>query len=708
LGARLEALVYRPFKTIVQRGSLVQTPYVIVIDGLDECEDEDGVRDFLNFTLRFFKHKPLIPLRLVITSRVEQHIHSCLNGGGARLKDLAYHFSKEDMDSVFNTYSEGNRVVQEYIREHGPWPNPTDARNLVDHIGGSFTFASALFSFIFNGSPGSQDNLLTPMQRLPLALNIHPDFDALYSVTLARSERVPHFCEVIATLTLLDADSPLPVAGVAELLGLSTHEVVRVLVDLQAIIQLPTSTESDVPVTFCHTSLRDFLTNKDRSGRFHAPPAFHLRLFFQCFIIVLKDLRQKGRARFQRSRQTAAAAYAAKCENFHWERGQQSIEDEAVSGKIYDLFSKARTSNKSWHASDLDKLGIALLEIVKDKEVAFGLEGVVSLHREALGLRPSFNKARLSTLENLGIALCLQFENNGFAPAVEEAISIFREILDHRPPPHHHRATSLNNLGVALYARFQHTQLWRVGVCVSEIEEVIKTHREALQEHRSPSHHDRAGSLNSLGNALHALYEHESNRNISHVEEAIALYREARTLQDQTSTLSYLGDALRSRGEHSGRDSDYDEALSLLKRSLELTEVEGCLFVSRRWPLMNIGITFYSRFSKSGSAEDLDEAICHLRKSLDLIPPRHIYRHKALQYLIMSLQSRYDIDRSPLPLLKDAVTHTRELLNEHYTTGHRHRKEWLCRAVTLLQTHFEATHDQDSRDEAAKFGEELT
>ncbi|RXW12621.1 hypothetical protein EST38_g13232, partial [Candolleomyces aberdarensis] len=92
LGARLQALVYGPFKTVVERDSLSQNslsyPYLIVIDGLDECEDKDGVQEFLDCTLKFFKHKPSIPLRIVITSRVEQHIHSCLNGGGVRLKDL--------------------------------------------------------------------------------------------------------------------------------------------------------------------------------------------------------------------------------------------------------------------------------------------------------------------------------------------------------------------------------------------------------------------------------------------------------------------------------------------------------------------------------------------------------------------------------------------------------------------------------------------
>ncbi|KAJ2930641.1 hypothetical protein H1R20_g6453, partial [Candolleomyces eurysporus] len=701
LGARLEALVYEPFKTVIERSSLAPNtlshPYLIVIDGLDECEDKEGVQEFLNCTLRFFEQQTLIPLRVLITSRIEQHIHSSLNSatGGVRLKDLGDHCSRDDIETfmrdVFDKCIEKDRVIQAYIREHGPWPDQSDADRLVDHIGGSFAFASTLFTFIFHG-PGPQGAQSTPMSRLPLTFDIDPKFDSLYSATLARSEHLPHFLEVISTLALIN--DPLPVSGIAELLGLSTYQVVQVLLDLQAIIHLPETDNSDIPVMFCHASLRDFLTSQDRSGRFHASPAFHLRLFFQCFIIGLKERRQRP---LQLVRETVAMAYSMQYEESHWTKGKHAFKGHAAGARIFKLCRKVqkRSPSSESHASYLDKLGITLLKMVNDTEDAFQVEGIVSLHREALSLRPSSNDARLATLDNLGIALCKLFENSGSTPAVDEAISLFRETRRLRPSPHANLSVSLNNLGIALYMLFQQSG------CIENIVEAIGIHREALSLRSFPNP-DRSFSLNNLGNALHALCEHQWSP--LYAKEAIALYHEALTLQDRPSTLTNLGNALRHQGEHSGHVPDYDEAINLLQRALTL--LEECPSIACRWTLMNIGVAFFSRSRTSGSAEDLDEAISSLRKSLDLIPQHHIYRHKALRYLVLSLQALYERDQS-LASLEGAITHNRELLTRHYTSGHRHRGEWLDKLISLLRIHADASGCRDHLDEAMRLDVEL-
>ncbi|RXW17659.1 hypothetical protein EST38_g8191 [Candolleomyces aberdarensis] len=699
LSARLQALFYGPFETIVGRGSLVQKwtscPYLIVIDALDECEDKQGVQELLDCMFRFFKNKPFIPLRVFITSRVEQHIHVRLNGRGVRIEDLADHSSREDvetfMHAAFDTHTKGDPIVQEYIRKNGSWPNPSDTRKLVDYIGGSFSLASALFRFIFHGS-GSQDGQLTPMDRLPLSLNLNPGLDALYSATLARSERLPHFREVISTLALIK--TPLPVPGIAELLGLPTYAVSRVLLDLQAIIRAP---DTDlVPVTFCHPSLRDFLTTEYRAGPFYVPPTFHLHLFFGCFVVSLKDRRRESSLR-QWSKQTVVA-YSVEYEDSHWREGHHVFDNQTARSMILNLCSQARRCPPlpESHAFYLDKLGIELLDMFKHKEsMHMHIERVASLHREALTLRTSSDKARASTLDNLGIALCMQFEATGSTHVVEEAISLFRETRRLRPSPHPHLPVSLNNLGNALYALFQ-----RSG-CTDHIIEAIGVHREALGIRSSPDV-DRSFSLDNLGNALHALYEDDGA--ISHIEEAISLYREALSLQHRPSTLSNLGDALRSRGEHSGCISDHDDAISLLERALSL--LEGCSLVTRRWPLMNIGIAFYSRFRTSGSIEDLMQAIPFLRESLNLISSHRIYRHKSLRYLIMSLQVLYERNQSLL-YLEEAIKHTRELLNQHYTVEHKRRGEWLDRLISLLRMMHVATGSRDAWNEITKIEDEL-
>ncbi|KAJ2936490.1 hypothetical protein H1R20_g610, partial [Candolleomyces eurysporus] len=282
---QMQRLVYGPLKTAAARGSvgsLAGQPFLIVIDGLDECGDKDEIKDLIDGMLAFFDENPFIPLRVFITSRVEQHIQSRLNVPGVLLDNLVDHCSDKDitsfLDVLFQDARKRDPVIQAYVREHGEWPTPSQKRKLVKHIGGSFIFASAVFEFI-TGSASSNEHPTTPMDRLPLTLRMNPGLDGLYAQVLARSERIPHFLDIISTIALLEA--PLPTSGIAELLGISTYEVVNVLVNLQAIIQVPGT--DDIPVTLCHTSLRDFLTTPSRSGRFFAHPRHHVRLYLRLF-----------------------------------------------------------------------------------------------------------------------------------------------------------------------------------------------------------------------------------------------------------------------------------------------------------------------------------------------------------------------------------------------------------------------------------------
>ncbi|KAJ2922624.1 hypothetical protein H1R20_g14451, partial [Candolleomyces eurysporus] len=245
---QMQSLVYGPLKTAAERSpmrSLGGHPFLIVIDGLDECEDKEEIQDLIEGMLAFFDNNPLVPLRIFITSRVEQHIQSHLDVPGVLLTDLVDHCSDDDiatfLDTLFESERRRNPVIRSYISEHGEWPIPSDKQKLVKHIGGSFIFASSVYKFIMGSNTASNDQT-TPMDRLPLALKMNPGLDGLYTQTLARSEHLPYFLDITSTIALL--------------------EVVNVLVNLQTIIQVPGT--DDMPVTLFHTSLRDFLTTHSR------------------------------------------------------------------------------------------------------------------------------------------------------------------------------------------------------------------------------------------------------------------------------------------------------------------------------------------------------------------------------------------------------------------------------------------------------------
>ncbi|RXW23750.1 hypothetical protein EST38_g2100 [Candolleomyces aberdarensis] len=229
LVAQLRRLVYEPFKAAAKRVRLLKTsllngPFLIVIDGLDECEDRKDMEAFIDDMLDFFKKNPLVPLRFFITSRVEQHIQGRLEKDQVRLENLVNHCSRDDIDTFmsacFEVEKQRNSVIRAYIRNHGDWPVKKDIDQLVDHIGGSFIFASALFKYIVDPT----DDQSTPMDRLPHTLNTNPGLDTLYAKTLSRSQRLPYFSDVMSTLALIF--EPLPIIGIAELLGIEAFEVV--------------------------------------------------------------------------------------------------------------------------------------------------------------------------------------------------------------------------------------------------------------------------------------------------------------------------------------------------------------------------------------------------------------------------------------------------------------------------------------------------
>ncbi|KAJ2911637.1 hypothetical protein MD484_g8774, partial [Candolleomyces efflorescens] len=259
---QLHRLVLEPFQAATSRKfqstNLIATPFLIVVDGLDECKDRQDVEAFIDTIIDFFAQNPHVPLRFFITSRVEHHIQSHLLAESVVLDDLAGHGSRDDittfLESAFATASQGNPVIQAYIRQNGSWPTKADKERLVEFIGGSFIFASAVFKYIVTPS----EDGLTPMQRLALAFNMNPGLDGLYTQTLARAAHLPYFLDVISTIARLRA--PLSASGIADLLGIQTFEVVHVLVDLQAIFQVPRA--DNLPVTLCHTSLQDYLKNE--------------------------------------------------------------------------------------------------------------------------------------------------------------------------------------------------------------------------------------------------------------------------------------------------------------------------------------------------------------------------------------------------------------------------------------------------------------
>ncbi|KAJ2925208.1 hypothetical protein H1R20_g11892, partial [Candolleomyces eurysporus] len=284
LASKLDDLVFKPCLKALCTGDLSahdRSPYVIVIDGLDECNKKEDVESFIDYAITFFTRHPTIPLRLFITSRIEEHIRTRLDSKEIHLLDLNSKFRREDlalyMKATFSRAAQRDRALR---TQGGTWPEAKELNKLIDYCNGSFIIGSTLIKFVL-GAPGDNDPR-TPMERLPLALEISHGLDGVYLQILSRSRNLPHFHLIISTLAAIQ--QPLSISGLSALLYVSTYEVVRVLVNLQAIIRVPN--RDDDPVTLFHTSLCDFLVDKSRSGDFYVPPSHHTFLMDRCLNLL--------------------------------------------------------------------------------------------------------------------------------------------------------------------------------------------------------------------------------------------------------------------------------------------------------------------------------------------------------------------------------------------------------------------------------------
>lgn len=197
---QFERLVYNP--ALVALGGHNNRPILILIDGLDECEDRGEVEEFLDHMLSMFKRHPNLPLRFFISSRIEEHIRERIEVKQVHVVNLRDHHSDKDIRTLvkdtFKVAASRNRV----ILSHGKWPSKKEINALIRHARGSFIFIRTLLNFIL-GVKSRRGDRRTPMDRFKLALDMDPGLDGLYTEILQDALPTPHSTKVFLTLATL-------------------------------------------------------------------------------------------------------------------------------------------------------------------------------------------------------------------------------------------------------------------------------------------------------------------------------------------------------------------------------------------------------------------------------------------------------------------------------------------------------------------------
>jgi hypothetical protein len=252
--------------------------YVLVIDALDECEDDNDVRIILQL-LAEARSLTTIRLLVFLTSRPEIPIrysmHHILQ---AEHQDFILHnVPATIVNHDILLFLEYNlRIIRQEWTLGADWPGELVLRQLVLYACGLFIWAATACRFIREGRRFARKRLDTILKGSSSAITApEKHLNEIYLAVLEHSissgyseeEKEEAYNMLKYTLgSIVVLFLPLSASSLSRLLHLSKEEVDQTFEDLYSILDIPE--HPTYPVRLYHPSFRDFLLNKDRSGDF--------------------------------------------------------------------------------------------------------------------------------------------------------------------------------------------------------------------------------------------------------------------------------------------------------------------------------------------------------------------------------------------------------------------------------------------------------
>ncbi|KAJ7259367.1 hypothetical protein C8J57DRAFT_1472125 [Mycena rebaudengoi] len=181
---QFKRLILEPFRQAGPLGILT----VIVLDGLDECEDHTIQQQILRLFIDTLRGTHL-PIRMLICSRPDPHLREVLET--AQMSAICCHFVLSCDESAYQDIriylrDEFSRIHSDY-RTRGidlgtPWPSAEELEHLVQKSSGIFIYATTVIRFV-------GDEYSHPVDRLDSVLALDPQstapLDDLYKQILS-------------------------------------------------------------------------------------------------------------------------------------------------------------------------------------------------------------------------------------------------------------------------------------------------------------------------------------------------------------------------------------------------------------------------------------------------------------------------------------------------------------------------------------------
>lgn len=298
LRAQWTQLIFRPIYKL--KATSPELPLIVVVDGLDECEDENDIWRVIQL---FAEASSLGKgrLRILMTSKHESPV---------RLGFDNIHEDQHQDLVLHNIPSPAiNQAVSIFFRHElnafisfEKWPSELDIAYLVEQAGGSFIWAATACRFIKGGRSLARRRLSFILAGGSRIRGVEGNLEEVYTTILVHSIKgdddeqetgklLEMFREIVGSILILR--DPLPAAVLARLLEKSEEVVAKTLNKLYSVLDVPNN--GNTPVHLIHPSFQEFLLDKGRCVNQQLwvdERKTHHRMFLSCVELMSKALKQ--------------------------------------------------------------------------------------------------------------------------------------------------------------------------------------------------------------------------------------------------------------------------------------------------------------------------------------------------------------------------------------------------------------------------------
>lgn len=277
---QLKRLIVEPFLDLqTQERQRTREPFLIVLDGLDECEGERAQCEMVRTISEVAQLKNL-PLLWLICSRPEAHLkHVFSRTRSCGREELL--IDAECRDDVDRYLRDGFATIKAEYEDIAPssWPSEDQFRELSAAVSGLFVLASTGLKYIGNSSyanPVDRLNILLSFLKRAGGVGLQnplATLDLLYRLIIADvpDEIFPTTRRILSNYIYMpDTCGGLHSAqALCSFLRIDKSTFYSALWKLHSVIDVPVpENASETHLRFYHASFPDFLSDVNRSGKF--------------------------------------------------------------------------------------------------------------------------------------------------------------------------------------------------------------------------------------------------------------------------------------------------------------------------------------------------------------------------------------------------------------------------------------------------------